>query len=261
MPAARVHPRWWSTTTLVAVVLALAAYAAPAASGAGDTIVVTLPAAGAPFQLKVAGTAGEAAGEVWVALAPGAASSCPADPTQSTDIVFRGPVSGPGPYGAASAPLTIVQGGYTLCAWLTSAADPTAVLATEGPRSVDVSGAGGAPASGGGSTSAGGGASGGGGTSGGGASTGATGPAGARPPRVTALAATPRPHDALRVSVALSGPGTIVLTLEHTTGTGKPTVLGSVRVHGVRGPNYLTISRWAGRVPARGSYQLLARAQ
>src|SRR5579859_2464332 len=69
MAAASAHRRWRSTARLLAGLLALAC-GAPAASGASDTIAVTLPGAGLPFQMRVAGTAGEAAGMVWVALTP-----------------------------------------------------------------------------------------------------------------------------------------------------------------------------------------------
>lgn len=242
---------------LLAGVLVAALCAARAALASADTIAVTISGPGLPLQLRVAGTAGEAAGMVWVALTPGAAPSCPADPTQSSHIVFRGPVFGPGAYGAVSTPPAIEQGGYTLCAWLTRAADPASVLATEGPKTVEVSPAGGGSSSGGGSGSAGGSGSGGGGA------TGATGST-PRSPRITSFAAAPLARDAVRFSMTLTGSATIVLTLERVSGTRARrvlTALGSVHVLGRRGRNRFTVSRWAGRIPRSGSYEVLARTE
>ena len=237
MRAGRHHG--WSRTGLV-LVAAAAALATPTALGAGDTLSVSLPhtiSGGVPFRLSVGGTMAQAAAEVWVAFDPSPPASCPADPTAGADSIFRGPVSGPGSYGAASGSLTLATGSFVVCAWLTAAADPSSVLATYGPAVVDTGSS--TPPSG---------------------STGPRGGSGS-PPRVTSLLARPRTSGALGVSLTLSAPATVVLTLERTPARGRSGVVGSISLRGRAGVNRLTVASWRGHPLAKGSYTLVARAR
>ncbi len=139
----------WSRTGL-ALLAAFVALAPAAARGSSDTLSVALPhtiSGGVPFRLSVSGTMAQAAAEVWVALDPGRPASCPADPTAGADFIFRGPVAGPGHYGAVSGPLTVATGSFVVCAWLTAAADPTSVIASFGPIAVNTGGGTPAPGS------------------------------------------------------------------------------------------------------------------
>ena len=84
---------------------------------------------------------------------------------------------------------------------------------------------------------------------------------GLAPAPVAALRVRPRPHRGLRVTVTLKAPATVVLTLERVRGGGARSPVGSVTVDGHAGANTLTVARWSGRVPPRGSYVLVARTR